>query len=123
MARISTVTTALFYCFHSELYLDAKVCAVLMPDLLSPLPTTSARLVFFESGRFPPERCHYSLLQVKLFKWPCVAKVPSCREYFGHSSHVHSVRFTKSDQYLVRPSSCSRSMSARAVTLSYARSR
>lgn len=39
--------------------------------------------------------------QVKLFKWPCVAKAPVCRQYCGHSSHVHSVRFTKSDQYLV----------------------
>jgi hypothetical protein len=50
---------------------------------------------------FPPALFDLGFSQVKLFKWPCVAKAPVFRQYCGHSSHVRSVRFTKSDQYLV----------------------
>jgi hypothetical protein len=90
-----------FDCLYSADNLCSKVCVGRMVELSLPLPMTSERLLLFESLCFPPKYRHCGVSQVKLFKWPCVAKAAACRQYCGHSSHVHSVRFTKSDQYLV----------------------
>ncbi len=82
-------------------YVRVQVSAARMPAPSSLPPTTSARCLVFQvcvaASRAPRD----AVVQVKLFKWPCVAPAPACRQYCAHSSHVHSVRFTKSDQYLV----------------------
>ena len=90
-----------FDCLYSADNIFSKVCVGRMVELSLPLPMTSERLLLFENLCFPPKNRHGGVLQVKLFKWPCVAKAAACRQYCGHSSHVHSVCFTKSDQYLV----------------------
>lgn len=37
---------------------------------------------------------------VKLFKYPCVVPKAEFKDYYGHSSHVTSVRFSANDEYL-----------------------
>jgi len=39
--------------------------------------------------------------KLKLYKYPCVAEKPECKEYIGHSSFVTKVRFTANDSYLI----------------------
>lgn len=39
--------------------------------------------------------------QVRLFKYPCIAKKPAMKQYSGHSSHVANVRFTPDGEYLL----------------------
>jgi len=96
-----------------------QVCAGPTLVLLSPLPTILARCVVYTcsaaSSLCVPSRVRR--VQVKLFKWPCIAKAAACRQYCGHSSHVRSVRFTKSDQYLVRPPRSRRMVGVCRLTL------
>jgi hypothetical protein len=46
-------------------------------------------------------RLHNTLLQVKLYRYPCVSQGSKCKRYAGHSSKILNVRFTFDDSYLV----------------------